>query len=335
MATIIYDDETTFDAIKDKTIAVMGYGSQGHAHALNLHESGLNVIVGLRENSSSRAKAEAEGLKVMTVTEAAKAADVIMILLPDETQAAVYYSEIEPGLEAGNAIAFAHGFNIHYNQIVPPKDVDVFMVAPKGPGHIVRRTYTEGIGVPGLIAVYQDATENARDIALAYAKGIGATRAGVYETSFKEETETDLFGEQVDLCGGISSLIKNAFEVLVEAGYQPEMAYFETCHEVKLIVDLIYEGGLERMWHSVSNTAEYGGMTVGPQIINDESREAMYMALDRIQNGEFAKEFILEGMTNHPVLKAMERQEKEHQLEIVGKQIRANIPWLNKKIDDD
>ncbi|MDD3041400.1 MAG: ketol-acid reductoisomerase [Methanosarcinaceae archaeon] len=335
MATIIYDDETTFDAIQDKTIAIMGYGSQGHAHALNLHESGLNVIVGLRENSSSRAKAEADGLTVMTVSEAAKAADVIMILLPDETQAAVYYSEIEPNLEAGNAIAFAHGFNIHYNQIVPPKDVDVFMAAPKGPGHIVRRTYTEGIGVPGLIAVYQDATGNARDIALAYAKGIGAARAGVYETTFREETETDLFGEQVDLCGGVASLIKTAFEVLVEAGYQPEMAYFETCHEVKLIVDLIYEGGLERMWHSVSNTAEYGGMTVGPQIINDESREAMYLALDRIQNGEFAREFILEGMTNHPVLKAMERQEQEHPLEIVGKQIRANIPWLNKKIDDD
>jgi len=335
MANIIYDDDTTFDALKDKTIAIMGYGSQGHAHALNLHESGLNVVVGLRENSSSRAKAEAEGLKVMTVEDAAKAADVIMILLPDEKQAGVYYSEIEPNLEAGNALAFAHGFNIHYSQIVPPKNVDVFMAAPKGPGHIVRRTYTEGIGVPGLIAVYQDASGNARDIALAYAKGIGATRAGVYETTFREETETDLFGEQVDLCGGVASLIKTAFEVLVEAGYQPEMAYFETCHEVKLIVDLIYEGGLERMWHSVSNTAEYGGMTVGPQVINDESREAMYLALERIQNGEFAKEFILEGMTNHPVLKAMERQDQEHPLEIVGKEIRANIPWLNKKIDDD
>ncbi|WP_440956500.1 ketol-acid reductoisomerase [Methanosarcina sp. Mfa9] len=335
MANIIYDDDTTFDALKDKTIAIMGYGSQGHAHALNLHESGLNVVVGLRENSSSRAKAEADGLKVMTVEEAAKAADVIMVLLPDEKQAGVYYSEIEPNLEAGNALAFAHGFNIHYSQIVPPKDVDVFMAAPKGPGHIVRRTYTEGIGVPGLIAVYQDASGNARDIALAYAKGIGATRAGVYETTFREETETDLFGEQVDLCGGVASLIKTAFEVLVEAGYQPEMAYFETCHEVKLIVDLIYEGGLERMWHSVSNTAEYGGMTVGPQVINDESREAMYLALERIQNGEFAKEFILEGMTNHPVLKAMERQDQEHPLEIVGKEIRANIPWLNKKIDDD
>ncbi len=335
MANIIYDDDSTFDALKDKTIAIMGYGSQGHAHALNLHESGLNVVVGLRENSSSRAKAESEGLKVMNVEDAAKAADVIMILLPDEKQAGVYYSEIEPNLEAGNALAFAHGFNIHYSQIVPPKNVDVFMAAPKGPGHIVRRTYTEGIGVPGLIAVYQDATGNARDIALAYAKGIGATRAGVYETTFREETETDLFGEQVDLCGGVASLIKTAFEVLVEAGYQPEMAYFETCHEVKLIVDLIYEGGLERMWHSVSNTAEYGGMTVGPQVINDESREAMYLALERIQNGEFAKEFILEGMTNHPVLKAMERQDQEHPLEIVGKEIRANIPWLNKKIDDD
>jgi ketol-acid reductoisomerase len=335
MAMIIYDNETTFDALKDKTIAVMGYGSQGHAHARNLHESGLNVVVGLRKGSSSWAKAESDGLKVMTVTEAAKASDIIMILLPDEKQASVYYSEIEPNLKAGDALVFAHGFNIHYNQIVPPKDVDVFMVAPKGPGHIVRRTYTEGIGVPGLIAVYQDATGKARELALSYAKGIGAARAGVYETTFREETETDLFGEQVDLCGGLSALIKTAFEVLVEAGYQPEMAYFETCHEVKLIVDLIYEGGLERMWHSVSNTAEYGGMTVGPKIINEYSREAMYEALERIQNGEFAKEFVLEGMVNHPVLKAMERQEKEHQLEIVGKQIRANIPWLNKKIDDD
>lgn len=335
MATIIYDNETTFDALKDKTIAIMGYGSQGHAHARNLHESGLNVIVGLRNGSSSWAKAEGDGLKVMTVAEAAKAADVIMILLPDEKQASVYYSEIEPNLKAGNALAFAHGFNIHYSQIVPPKNVDVFMAAPKGPGHIVRRTYTEGIGVPALIAIYQDATGNAREIALSYAKGIGATRAGVYETTFREETETDLFGEQVDLCGGLASLIKTAFETLVEAGYQPEMAYFETCHEVKLIVDLIYEGGLERMWHSVSNTAEYGGMTVGPRIINDESRKAMQEALKRIQNGEFAKEFVLEGMVNHPVLKAMERQEKEHQLEVVGKQIRANIPWLNKKIDDD
>ncbi|NLO31283.1 MAG: ketol-acid reductoisomerase, partial [Methanosarcina mazei] len=265
MATIIYDDETTFDALKDRTIAVMGYGSQGHAHARNLHESGLNVIVGLRQGSSSWAKAESDGLKVMTVDDASRAADVIMILLPDEKQAAVYYSQIEPNLKAGDALVFAHGFNIHYNQIVPPKDVDVFMVAPKGPGHIVRRAYTEGIGVPGLIAVYQDATGKARDLALSYAKGIGATRAGVYETTFREETETDLFGEQVDLCGGLSALIKTAFEVLVEAGYQPEMAYFETCHEVKLIVDLIYEGGLERMWHSVSNTAEYGGMTVGPR----------------------------------------------------------------------
>ena len=312
MATIIYDNETTFDALKDRTIAIMGYGSQGHAHALNLHESGLNVIVGLRNGSPSWAKAEADGLKVMSVAEAAKTADVIMILLPDEKQASVYYSEIEPNLKAGDALAFAHGFNIHYNQIVPPKSIDVFMVAPKGPGHIVRRTYTEGIGVPGLIAVYQDATGNARDI--------GATRAGVYETTFREETETDLFGEQVDLCGGLSALIKTAFEVLVEAGYQPEMAYFETCHEVKLIVDLIYEGGLE---------------TVGPKIINEQSRKSMYEALERIQNGEFAKEFVLEGMVNHPVLKAMERQEKEHQLEVVGKQIRANIPWLNKKIDDD
>jgi len=244
MAKIIYDNETTFDALKDKTIAIMGYGSQGHAHARNLHESGLNVIVGLRKSSSSWAKAENDGLKVMTVAEAAKAADVIMILLPDENQASVYYSEIAPNLEAGNALAFAHGFNIHYNQIVPPKDVDVFMAAPKGPGHIVRRTYTEGIGVPALIAVYQDATGHARDIALSYVKGIGATRAGVYETTFREETETDLFGEQVDLCGGLASLIKTAFETLVEAGYQPKWLISKPAMKLSSLLTLSMKAGL-------------------------------------------------------------------------------------------
>jgi ketol-acid reductoisomerase len=270
----------------------------------------------------------------MAVADAAKMADVIQILLPDEVQSQVYYSEIEPGLEAGNAIVFSHGFNIHYNQIIPQKDIDVYMVAPKSPGHLVRRTYVDGAGVPGLVAVYQDATGKAMELGLAHAKGVGCTRAGVYKTSFREETETDLFGEQVDLCGGVASLIKTSFEVLVEAGYQPEMAYFETCHELKLIVDLIHEGGLDKMWYSVSNTAEYGGMTVGPQVINELSREAMYEALDRIQNGEFAREFVLEGKANRPVLTAMERQDREHPLEVIGKEIRAKMPWLNSELNE-
>ncbi|HJH32413.1 MAG TPA: ketol-acid reductoisomerase [Methanosarcinaceae archaeon] len=335
MVQMYYDKDADIGALKDKTIAVMGYGSQGHAQAQNLHDSGLNVIVGLREGSARRAQAENDGLKVMTVADAAKAADVIQILLPDEVQSKVYYAEIESGLEAGNALVFSHGFNIHYNQIVPPKDVDVYMVAPKSPGHLVRRTYKEGAGVPGLIAIFQDATGKAHEFALAHAKGVGCTRAGVIETSFREETETDLFGEQVDLCGGVASLIKTSFEVLVEAGYQPEMAYFETLHELKLIVDLIHEGGLEKMWYSVSNTAEYGGLTVGPKIINELSREAMYDALERIQNGEFAREFVLEGQTNRAVLTAMERQEREHPVEVVGKKLRAMMPWLNSELNEE
>ncbi|WP_342304710.1 ketol-acid reductoisomerase [Methanolobus sp. ZRKC5] len=334
MAEMYYDNDADLNLLKGKKIAVMGYGSQGHAQAQNLHDSGLDVTVGLREGSRRWKQAEEDGLKVMTVADAAKMADVIQILLPDEVQSQVYYSEIEPGLEAGNAIVFSHGFNIHYNQIIPQKDIDVYMVAPKSPGHLVRRTYRDGAGVPGLIAVYQDATGNAKNLALAHAMGVGCTRAGVYETSFREETETDLFGEQVDLCGGVASLIKTSFEVLVEAGYQPEMAYFETCHELKLIVDLIHEGGLDKMWYSVSNTAEYGGMTVGPKIINELSREAMYEALDRIQNGEFAREFVLEGKANRPVLTAMERQDREHPLEVIGKQIRAKMPWLNSELNE-
>ena len=335
MAQMYYDKDADLKVLKGKTIAVIGYGSQGHAQALNLKDSGLKVIIGLRKGSNSRKKAEADGMKVMDVSEAVKAADIVHILAPDETQSKLYYSEIEPNLKKGAALSFSHGFNIHYNQIIPRADLDVFMVAPKSPGHIVRRTFTEGIGVPGLVAVYQDKSGNAKKLGLAFSKGIGCTRAGVYETTFREETETDLFGEQVDLCGGAASLMKAAFDILVEAGYQPEMAYFETVHELKLIVDLIHEGGLEKMWHSVSNTAEYGGMTVGPRVINAESEDAMYEALARIQNGEFAKEFILEGMLNHPVLKAMERHEKELELEIVGKEIRSKIPWLNKGIDDD
>lgn len=335
MVEMFYDKDADLGALKDKKVAVMGYGSQGHAQAQNLHDSGLDVVIGLREGSSRWAQAENDGLKVMTVADAAKAADVIQILLPDEVQAKVYYAEIEPGLEAGNAIVFSHGFNIHYNQIVPPKDVDVYMVAPKSPGHLVRRTYKEDAGVPGLIAIYQDATGNAHEMALAHAKGVGCTRAGVIETTFREETETDLFGEQVDLCGGVASLIKTSFEVLVEAGYQPEMAYFETLHELKLIVDLIHEGGLEKMWYSVSNTAEYGGLTVGPQVINEESREAMYIALERIQNGEFAREFVLEGQTNRAVLTSMERLENEHPVEVVGKKLRAMMPWLNSELNEE
>ncbi|AKB85451.1 ketol-acid reductoisomerase [Methanococcoides methylutens] len=335
MVEMFYDKDADLGALKGKTVAVMGYGSQGHAQAQNLHDSGLDVVIGLREGSRRWAQAENDGLKVMTVADAAKAADVIQILLPDEIQSQVYYAEIEPGLEAGNALVFSHGFNIHYNQIVPSKDVDVYMVAPKSPGHLVRRTYNEGAGVPGLIAVYQDATGNARKMALAHAKGVGCTRAGVIETTFREETETDLFGEQVDLCGGVASLIKTSFEVLVEAGYQPEMAYFETLHELKLIVDLIHEGGLEKMWYSVSNTAEYGGLTVGPQVINEESREAMYIALERIQNGEFAREFVLEGQTNHAVLTSMERLENEHPVEVVGKKLRAMMPWLNSELNEE
>ena len=335
MAQMYYDKDADLNVLNGKTIAVIGYGSQGHAQALNLKDSGLNVIVGLKKGGNSRKKAEADGMKVMDVPDAVKAADIVHILVPDEIQSKIYYSEIEPNLKKGAALSFSHGFNIHYNQIVPRADLDVFLIAPKSPGHIVRRTYSEGIGVPGLVAVYQDASGSTMKIGLAFAKGIGCTRAGVYETTFREETETDLFGEQVDLCGGVASLMKDAFDILVEAGYQPEMAYFETVHEVKLIVDLIHEGGLERMWHSVSNTAEYGGMTVGPRVINEESRDAMYEALYRIQNGEFAKEFILEGLVNHPVLKAMERHEKELEIELVGKEIRAKMPWLNKGIDSD
>jgi len=331
MVNMYYDSDADPSILKDKTIAVIGYGSQGHAQAQNLNDSGVKVVVGLRKNSSSWAQVEADGLTVMTPAEAAAAADIIQMLVPDEIAAGIYDAEIAPNLKSGNALCFSHGFNIHYNQIVPPKDVDVFMVAPKSPGHLVRRTYTEGNGVPGLLAVHQDATGNARKIGLAYARGIGCTRAGVIETTFMEETETDLFGEQVDLCGGCASMIKASFETLVEAGYQPEIAYFETLHELKLIVDLIHEGGLAKMWYSVSNTAEYGGMTVGPKIINDQSRAAMKEALNRIQNGEFAKEFVLEGRANRPVLNALERQEHNHPIEVVGKKLRAMMPWLNPK----
>ncbi|OGH99602.1 MAG: ketol-acid reductoisomerase [Candidatus Margulisbacteria bacterium GWF2_38_17] len=325
-----YDQDANLDLLKNKTVAIIGFGSQGHAHALNLKESGVNVIVGLSPTSQSRDKATSAGLKVMDTDKAAAAADLIMMLVPDESAASIYKNSIAPNLKAGNILAFAHGFNIHYNQIVPPKDVDVVMAAPKGPGHLVRRVYTEGAGVPCLIAVYQDASGKAKDIALAYAKGIGGTRGGVLETSFKEETETDLFGEQTVLCGGTTALVQAGFETLVEAGYQPEIAYFECLHELKLIVDLMYEGGMAKMRHSISNTAEYGDFTVGPKIITADVKAHMKEALTRIQNGEFAKEFILENLAGQPVLNAKRRIGKAHLIEEVGEKLRSMMSWLKK-----
>ncbi len=331
MARMYYDEDANPDLLQGKTVAIIGYGSQGHAHALNLKESGVNVIVGLYEGSRSTAKAEAAGLAVHSVADAAAAADMIMILLPDEVQKAIYTAEIAPHLTAGKVLLFAHGFNIHFGQIVPPSDVDVVMVAPKGPGHLVRRTYEQGEGVPALFAVYQDATGQARDRAMAYAKGIGGTRAGILETTFREETETDLFGEQVVLCGGLSALIKSGFETLVEAGYQPELAYFECLHEVKLIVDLIVEGGLAKMRDSISNTAEYGDLTRGPRIVTDETRAEMRQILKEIQSGQFAREFVLENQAGRPGFTAMRRQEAEHTIEEVGKDLRAMFSWLKDK----
>ncbi len=331
MARMYYDTDANLDLLADKTVAIIGYGSQGHAHALNLKDSGVNVIVGLYPGSKSTAKAEAAGLKVHSVAEAAKAADLIMILLPDEVQKSVYQQEIEPNLKEGNILAFAHGFNIHFAQVVPPAHVDVVMVAPKGPGHLVRRTYEEGQGVPCLFAVYQDATGQARDRAMAYAKGIGGTRAGILETTFREETETDLFGEQAVLCGGLSALIKAGFETLVAAGYQPELAYFECLHEVKLIVDLVVEGGLAKMRDSISNTAEYGDYTRGPRIVTDETRAEMRQILREIQQGQFAREFVLENQSGKAGFTAMRRQEAEHSIEEVGKDLRAMFSWLKDK----
>ncbi|HEY9907144.1 MAG TPA: ketol-acid reductoisomerase [Thermosynechococcaceae cyanobacterium] len=330
MARMYYDADANLDLLAGKTIAIVGYGSQGHAHALNLKDSGINVIVGLYPGSKSAIKAKEAGLTVYSVEEAAKQADLIMILLPDEVQKTVYTNEIAPHLTAGKVLAFAHGFNIHFGQVVPPEDVDVIMVAPKGPGHLVRRTYEQGEGVPALFAVYQDATGQARDRALAYAKGIGGTRAGVLETTFREETETDLFGEQVVLCGGLSALIKAGFETLVEAGYQPELAYFECLHEVKLIVDLIVEGGLAKMRDSISNTAEYGDLTRGPRIVTDSTRAEMRKILLEIQTGQFAREFVLENQAGKPGFTAVRRREAEHPIEEVGKDLRAMFSWLKK-----
>ncbi|BAY18453.1 ketol-acid reductoisomerase [Nostoc sp. HK-01] len=330
MARMYYDEDANLDLLAGKTIAIIGYGSQGHAHALNLKDSGLNVIVGLYPGSKSAQKAEAAGLTVKNVADAAKAADFIMILLPDEVQKTVYKNEIEPNLEAGNVVAFAHGFNIHFGQVVPPAEVDVVMVAPKGPGHLVRRTYEQGQGVPALFAVYQNASGQARDRAMAYARGIGGTRAGILETTFREETETDLFGEQAVLCGGLSALIKAGFETLVEAGYQPELAYFECLHEVKLIVDLVVEGGLATMRDSISNTAEYGDYTRGPRVVNEQTKAEMRKILREIQSGQFAREFVLENQSGKPGFTAMRRQEAEHPIEVVGKDLRAMFSWLKK-----
>lgn len=330
MARMYYDEDANLDLLARKTIAIIGYGSQGHAHALNLKDSGINVIVGLYPGSKSVAKAEAAGLTVKNVADAAKAADLIMILLPDEVQKTIYKNEIEPHLEEGNVLAFAHGFNIHFGQVVPPPHVDVVMVAPKGPGHLVRRTYEQGQGVPCLFAVYQDASGQARDRAMAYAKGIGGTRGGILETTFREETETDLFGEQTVLCGGLSALIKAGFETLVEAGYQPELAYFECLHEVKLIVDLIVEGGLAKMRDSISNTAEYGDYTRGPRIVNEQTKAEMRQILKEIQSGQFAREFVLENQSGKPGFTAMRRQEAEHSIEEVGKNLRAMFSWIKK-----
>ena len=330
MAKMYYDSDANLDLLNGKTVAIIGYGSQGHAHALNLKDSGVKVVVGLYEGSRSIAKAEAEGLAVKSVADAAKVADFIMILLPDEIQRAIYKENIEPNLEAGNVLAFAHGFNINFGQIVPPAEVDVVMVAPKGPGHLVRRTYEQGQGVPALFAVYQDASGQARDIAMAYAKGIGGTRAGILETTFREETETDLFGEQAVLCGGLSELIKAGFETLTEAGYQPELAYFECLHEVKLIVDLVVEGGLAKMRDSISNTAEYGDYTRGPRVITADTKAAMKQILKEIQTGQFAREFVLESQSGNAGFNATRRIEAEHPIEEVGKDLRAMFSWLKK-----
>jgi len=330
MARMYYDTDANLDLLAQKTVAIIGYGSQGHAHALNLKDSGINVIVGLYPGSKSAEKAKAAGLTVYPVAEAAQKADLIMILLPDEVQKSVYQQEIAPHLTEGKVLAFAHGFNIHFAQVVPPANVDVVMVAPKGPGHLVRRTYEQGQGVPCLFAIYQDASGQARDRAMAYAKGIGGTRAGILETTFREETETDLFGEQAVLCGGLSALIKAGFETLVDAGYQPELAYFECLHEVKLIVDLIVEGGLAKMRDSISNTAEYGDYTRGPRIVTEQTKAEMKKVLQEIQSGQFAREFVLENQAGKPGFTATRRQEAEHPIEEVGKDLRAMFSWMKQ-----
>jgi len=330
MATIYYDSDADFDLLKTRTIAVIGYGSQGHAQVLNLQDSGANVIVGLRPTSRSIAEAESNGLTVKSVEDATAEGDIIQILIPDELQGTVYTNQIEPNLEDGNMIMFSHGFSIHFGQISPSKNIDVAMIAPKAPGHLVRRIFTEGAGTPCLLAIHQDVTGQAKDLALAYAKGIGGARAGVIETTFREETETDLFGEQAVLCGGTTALIKAAFETLVEAGYQPEMAYFECLHELKLIVDLIYEGGLSWMRHSISNTAEYGDLTRGPVVIDEHVKAKMKSLLEDVQSGRFAREWVLENQATQPVLQSLRRNEAEHDIEKVGKDLRSMMSWIEE-----
>jgi len=331
MAKMYYDSDCNLGLLKGKTVAIIGYGSQGHAHAQNLKDSGVNVVVGLRPDSARWKEAQAAGLTVMSTEDAAKAGDLIMILTPDQTQADMYYKSIEPYLKDGDILAFAHGFNIHYNQIIPKKTLDVIMIAPKGPGHTVRSQYLEGKGVPSLIAVYQDASGKAKDYALAYASGIGAGRAGIIETTFKEETETDLFGEQAVLCGGVTELMKAGFETLVEAGYQPEIAYFECVHEMKLIVDLINQGGFSYMRYSISDTAEYGDYTTGKRIITDETRKEMKKVLSEIQNGAFASQWITENKAGGRArFLATRRLESEHQIEKVGAELRKMMSWLKK-----
>lgn len=327
--TMYYEKDADLSVLSGKTVAIIGYGSQGHAQAQNLRDSGVKVIIGLRQGRSWD-QAKNDGFEVVSVAEAASRADLVQILMPDETQAKVYNEEIAPNLKKGAALVFSHGFNIHFGQIVPSADTDVFMVAPKSPGHLVRRVYVEGFGVPGLIAIYQDASGKAKDLGLAYAKGIGCTRAGVIETTFREETETDLFGEQAVLCGGTSALVKAGFETLVEAGYQPEVAYFECLHELKLIVDLMYEGGLAAMRHSISNTAEYGDYVTGPRVVTDETKKEMKKVLEDIQNGTFARNFILENQSNRAFFTATRRRESEHQLETVGRQLREMMHWIKK-----
>ena len=328
---VYYDSDINQNKIKKRKVAIVGYGSQGHAHALNLRDSGVEVAIGLREGSGSWEKAKQAGFKVMSVDDASKWADIVMILAPDTSQADIYRNEISDNLDAGNAVAFSHGLNIHYGQIVPPPNVDIFMVAPKAPGHTVRGQYEEGGGVPMLVAVHQDATGEAKEVALAYAGAIGGGRAGIIETTFKDETETDLFGEQAVLCGGLTSLIMAGFETLVEAGYPPEMAYFECCHEVKLIVDLIYEGGISNMRYSISDTAKYGDITRGPRVVDAESKKEMKKILTEIQNGEFAREWILENRAGRPVYNALMKKGETHPIEDIGGQLRGMMSTLFKK----
>ncbi|HUF54140.1 MAG TPA: ketol-acid reductoisomerase [Dehalococcoidia bacterium] len=330
MPKIYYENDANIELIRGKTIGIIGFGSQGHAHALNLRDSGMNVMIGLYPGSNSWQQAQMAGLRVGTVEEVAREADILMVLAPDQVQKRIYEESIEPGLRAGNMLMFAHGFNIHYSQIVAPKDVDVTMIAPKAPGHKVREMYVAGNGVPALVAVHQDASENARAMALAYGRGIGSAKAGIIETTFEEETETDLFGEQTVLCGGVTALVKTAFETLVQAGYQPEIAYFECMHELKLLVDMMHEGGMAYMRYSISETAEYGDYTRGPKIIDDHVRQNMKSVLQNIRSGAFAREWILENQAGQPSFKALRRQNAEHMIETVGAGLRGMMPWLKK-----